>query len=283
MSRPFSNDIRQVRWPTAPASKYWALFGRTGDSSPLEKVARMIDETLKQQIAYYRARANEYDEWFYREGRYDLGSAENRTWFDEVRIVSEALGRFGVQGDALELACGTGAWTGMLAARADSVTAVDASPEVIRINEAKLRERSFGGNDLAAKVRFVEADLFNWRPDRAYDVIFFGFWLSHVPPERFDAFWQLVKKALKPDGRFFFVDSLPDPTSTARDHDEPDSAKISQQRRLNDGSVYEIIKVYYSPQELQEQLRYRGFTATVERSGRYFLYGYGGSAWVGTA
>jgi hypothetical protein len=29
-------------------------------------------------------------------------------------------------------------------------------------------------------------------PDRRYDVVFFGFWLSHVPLERFDAFWSMV-------------------------------------------------------------------------------------------
>ncbi len=28
---------------------------------------------LEEQKAYYRARAAEYDEWFYREGRYDHG------------------------------------------------------------------------------------------------------------------------------------------------------------------------------------------------------------------
>ena len=28
---------------------------------------------LDEQIAYYRARASEYDEWFLRQGRYDLG------------------------------------------------------------------------------------------------------------------------------------------------------------------------------------------------------------------
>lgn len=28
---------------------------------------------LHHQIAYYRARATEYDEWFYRQGRYDRG------------------------------------------------------------------------------------------------------------------------------------------------------------------------------------------------------------------
>jgi hypothetical protein len=56
-----------------------------------------------------------------------------------------------------------------------------------------------GGDDVAEaldafqptgneRVRFVAADLFTWTPDRRYDVVFFGFWLSHVPAERFASF-----------------------------------------------------------------------------------------------
>jgi hypothetical protein len=33
-----------------------------------------------------------------------------------------------------------------------------------------------------------------------------GFWLSHVPLERFGAFWSLVDECLAPGGRVFFVD-----------------------------------------------------------------------------
>ena len=56
------------------------------------------------------------------------------------------------------------------------------------------------------RVRFVQADLFTWVPDRRYDVVFFGFWLSHVPPGRFESFWTLVAGCLKEDGRVFFAD-----------------------------------------------------------------------------
>ncbi len=31
------------------------------------------DRFVKEQIAYYQARAGEYDEWFFRQGRYDRG------------------------------------------------------------------------------------------------------------------------------------------------------------------------------------------------------------------
>ena len=30
-------------------------------------------ELLGEQVEYYRARAEEYDEWFFRQGRYDRG------------------------------------------------------------------------------------------------------------------------------------------------------------------------------------------------------------------
>jgi SAM-dependent methyltransferase len=44
-------------------------------------------------------------------------------------------------------------------------------------------------------------------PTREFDVCFFGFWHSHVPAQRFEAFWQLVGRALRPGGRVFLVDN----------------------------------------------------------------------------
>ena len=97
--------------------------------------------------------------------------------------LSEALDAFRPTGRVLELACGPGTWTGQLVRHATDVTAVDASAEMLGIASARVGKQ---------RVRFVLADLFGWRPDRRYDVVFFGFWLSHVPPERFASFWSLL-------------------------------------------------------------------------------------------
>ena len=67
-------------------------------------------------------------------------------------------------------------------------------------------------------MHFLQADIFEWSPELQYDAAFFGFWLSHVPPEWFGAFWNLIDRALKPDGQALFVDSRYDVTSTEKDH-----------------------------------------------------------------
>jgi demethylmenaquinone methyltransferase/2-methoxy-6-polyprenyl-1,4-benzoquinol methylase len=223
-----------------------------------------IDELLRQQIAYYRARASEYDEWFLRQGRYDRGPEANALWFAEVAEVRAALERFPLRGNILELACGTGLWTEQLLAGADRITAVDAAPEVLELNRKRVH---------SPKVAYVQADLFAWRSPEQYDAVFFGFWLSHVPPERFDAFWRMVAESLRPGGRVFFVDSKYEPTSTARDHKLglPDAGTVL--RRLKDGREYQIVKIFYPKDKLQQRLTRLDWNAAIKETSNYFLYG----------
>jgi demethylmenaquinone methyltransferase/2-methoxy-6-polyprenyl-1,4-benzoquinol methylase len=226
-------------------------------------------ELLEAQLAYYRARADEYDDWFLRRGRHDRGPEWNHRWFSELHEIRQELGRFGPTGRVLELACGTGLWTVELARHATSVTALDASPEVLGINRARLRE---AGRETA--VRYVEADLFDWRPDAAYDAVFFGFWLSHVPPERFESFWDLARSALRPGGRVFFVDSLGPETLDERERRSRDPQGHTTTRRLDDGREFRIVKVFYDPTALERRLDDLGWRFSV-RATEHLLYGFG--------
>jgi SAM-dependent methyltransferase len=234
-----------------------------------QEVSLTPEELLQEQIAYYRARAGEYDEWFLRRGRYDRGPELNQQWFAEVAEVADSLARFRPTGRVLELACGTGWWTQQLVGSADHLTAVDASPEVLALNAARL------GSD---RVRYVQADLFAWEPDGRYDVVFFSFWLSHVPPDRFDAFWDRVRACLAPGGRVFFVDSRPEPTSTAMDQRLPDPGDTIAARRLNDGREYRIVKLFYEPKALAARLEALGWRVTVQATAHHFIYGSGALA-----
>ncbi|MER5793641.1 class I SAM-dependent methyltransferase [Streptomyces sp. NPDC001980] len=190
------------------------------------------DALLAEQIAYYRARAPEYDRVY----------AER----EDLRELLALADDFPVAGDVLELACGTGQWTGALAARARSVTAVDASPEVLGIARARVP---------SSNVRFDRADVFQWWPPRRYDTVFFAFFLSHVPPSRLGDFWHTVAAALAPGGKAIFIDE--GPAAAAREQVAADV------RRLDDGSQYRIVKVLHDPAELAGELAASGWSADI--------------------
>lgn len=224
----------------------------------------------REQIDYYRARAGEYDEWFRREGRYDRGPELNARWHREIATVAGALEAFRPAGRVLELACGTGLWTERLLPYASEIVAVDAAPETIALNRARVR---------SPRVQYVNADLFSWEPPgRAFDIVFFSFWLSHVPPRRFEAFWGLISNSLRATGRFFLIDSLRDPTSTATDHSLPTRDTATVRRKLNDGREFEIYKIFYTPSTLTQRLPALGFAVEAHATPTYFLYASGAPA-----
>lgn len=220
--------------------------------------AHDLDALLAEQVAYYRSRAPEYSETAIPElptGK--LASARDAT--------IAALDAFQPDGDVLELACGPGTWTPELLRHAESVTAIDAAPEMLQLARAKLRD---------PRVRFVRADLFEWEPDRRYDAVFFGFWLSHVPLERFTAFWALVDRCLKPNGRVAFVD---DAYRTAEEL-VGGEASSTIRRRLRDGTEFRAVKVPHTPKVLQEWLAELGWRVTVTPLPGPFFWGDGRKA-----
>jgi len=215
-----------------------------------------VSERLEEQKRYYAARAPEYDDWWYRRGRYAFGPDEQENWDADVAEGEAALESFASEsGTILELAAGTGIWTRKLVRLADRVVALDANAETLVLN--------------TPEAELVQADLFAWRPQELFDLVFFSFWLSHVPEERFDEFWALVRSALVSGGRVFLVDS--GPTGDATDDGE-------QVRQLADGREFTIVKRYWSPEQLAERVRPLGFELDLRLSAsRHFLYG-GGSA-----
>lgn len=223
-------------------------------------------QTLQEMMTYYKERAQEYDEWFYRQGRYDRSLESNARWFAEVDEVVVALETLQLEGDVLELAPGTGIWTERLVRTAATVTAVDASPEMIEVNRAKLANE---------RVSYVLADLFSWRPERVYDAVFFGFWISHVPLERLDGFLASVVTMLRPGGKVFFVDGRREPSSTAADHLLPEQDSQVMVRKLNDGRAFEIVKNFYDPSDLAARCERAGFEISVRETATYFLYAFG--------
>lgn len=231
------------------------------------------EDLLAEQVAYYRARAPEYDNWWDRRAQYALDPEHERQWWAERGQLEDWVREWvgaaaGGPSRVLELACGTGNWTRVLAEVATSVTAVDASPEVIGIASGKLPS--------GAVVRFVEADVFAWQPPpAAFDVVFFSFWLSHVPPSRFEEFWQeKVRPALAPGGRAVLIDNRWRDGVWPRADGLRPTDPVQLRTDLSSGDAYRIVKVYYEPDELSERLAQLGWSATVHATGRFFIAGW---------
>ncbi|MGL5059712.1 MAG: class I SAM-dependent methyltransferase [Microcoleus sp.] len=225
-----------------------------------------MQKSLQEQVDYYRARASEYDEWFYRIDRYDRGMEINQRWFNEVAVVKSSLHNIGKFASVLELACGTGIWTAELLQVGDTIDAFDAAPEVIEINRNKLH---------SDRVTYRQIDLFSWEPDREYDLVFFAFWLSHVPPNLVDEFLAKVYRSVRSGGQIFIADSLFEETSSAKNHILENETSIHQNRKLNDGREFQVFKVYYQTDLLLEKLNRVGFKSEVKVTDNYFIYANG--------
>ena len=217
-----------------------------------------MSDLVAEQKRYYAERAPEYDDWWYRRGRYELEPVALARWRDDAAEAEAALEALAPLGAVLELAAGTGIWTRKLIRLADRVVAVDASAETLALN--------------TSDAELVQADVFELRLGERFELVFFSFWLSHVPEDRFDEFWRLVQAALAPDGRVFLVDSGAGDSA----HIGTDQAGWEETRSLADGRTFRIVKRRWSPEELVDRVRPLGFELDLhETANGHFLYGVG--------
>jgi SAM-dependent methyltransferase len=210
----------------------------------------MTDEEslLDSQLRYYGGLATEFDETIL-------------PHFDPALPAMLKRMRAGnIKGDTLELASGTGYWTRHLAELAGRVTCLDGSPEMI----AAARQRGLPNVD------FRQQNLFDWMPDRQWDSVFFAHWLAHVPDDRFDPFWAVVGRAVRPGGVVEFVDV----TDQRRRLEQLDDSEpgVAVRRTLLDGRSFRVVKIFRNPDELEERLAGLGWESRIDEVYPGFLY-----------
>ena len=206
----------------------------------------MNDSILDEQIQYYRARAQEYD----------ASIVEATDLLAPGKILLLNLGKFD---SILELACGTGIWTETLLQMGNTVTALDAAPEMLEIARQKL------GDD---RIKYQQADLFHWQPDRQYDLVFFANWLSHVPPEALDPFLDRVRRAVRSGGSVAMIDQHR-PSDSDRRIAKDD---IYATRPIQDGRQFTIVKAFYDLAYVQRKFEALGFEVHINKfTGTFFF------------
>ena len=202
---------------------------------------------------YYARRAAEYERVYAKpERQADLAALRSR------------IGRMFSGKSVLELACGTGYWTDVIAPGAARLTALDLNEEVLAIARAK---------DLPAdRVEFVRASAYDL-PDfgRRHDGLFAGFWWSHVPLEQLDGFLAATVAALAPGALLAFLDNrYVEGSSTALSRRDA-HGNVYQLRSLDDGGTYEVLKNFPSESELIQRVSRLGWGAHVDLLEHYWL------------
>jgi SAM-dependent methyltransferase len=251
--------------PSAPSARPTLGVARTPGVARTEQPAVASGPDLDPaMVAYYEARAGEYDDWYLRRGRYSHGPIDDMAWRSDLDTAGRWLDELGLGGRIVELATGTGWWSPLLAGRGE-LWCYDATEAPLELARQRLV-----AHDLRAHLHVRDA----WaEPEFAADALFMGFWLSHVPRPRLATFLALARRWLVPGGRLAFIDSRYDPSSSALHH-RPGPDVSTVERTLNDGRTFTIPKVFYAPDELEAALRNAGFEApAVGSTARFFLLG----------
>jgi SAM-dependent methyltransferase len=207
---------------------------QAGTRAPMS--ARSTVGIESAMAAYYARRAEEYEVIFQKpERQNDLRAL--RTF-----VVETFAGRH-----VLEVACGTGYWTQILARSAASVTAIDVNDEVLEIARAKPRVREnveFRREDAYALPTFPQP----------FSGGLAGFWWSHVPKARLRAFLTGLHQALAPGATMVFIDNAYVQGSSTPIARRDASGNTYQRRTLSDGSTHEVLKNFPTEAELRQTL-----------------------------
>ncbi len=210
---------------------------------------------MKTQQEYYAAVAATYDL------QYERPEVE-----DDLEELHEALAELLNGHKVLELACGSGYWTEIIADVAESVHAIDNSPQML----AAARERGLD-NDF---VQFTEADAFNLPADIApgqYTACFAaGFW-SQVPRSGQDKYLAQLRAKLGKDVLLVLLDANHvdgfSPPIARTDLDGNTFHILTDTK----GERYDVAQSYPSDSWLRKRLSGAAKEVRIERLEHYWL------------
>jgi ubiquinone/menaquinone biosynthesis C-methylase UbiE len=206
---------------------------------------KLIDEMNR----YYEARAPLHDEYM---GYESINSMETL-----LKSIIDQIDRIITGKSILELACGTGNWTQILAKRAKSVVAIDVSPSALKIADQKLVDFD--------NITLIECDAYDLNViNNSFDLIFAADWWSHIPKNMIHSFLKMVNGKLANGAKVVFIDmSLSKYFESETYFYDEDSNRVSL-RKLTDGSEYRVVKNFPTKDELINVLTQYGRNVVYE-------------------
>jgi len=187
-------------------------------------------------IEYYHKRASSYDNLYHRGERIEA--------LDEV---AEIFQKIFIGKEVLEIGCGTGYWTQRIAETAKKIFAIDINEAMLDIAKARLYPKD--------NVIFSHADFYHLTRERKFESLFAGFIWSHIPLQELDSFIELMQSYVASGSEIVFVDNnFVEGSSTTIAHTD-EFGNTYQERKLEDGETFKIIKNFPQEKFIREKLR----------------------------
>jgi len=164
----------------------------------------------------------------------------------------------------LELACGTGYWTEVMAATAERIVATDTSAEMLdlaarrRLPEDKVGFRQADGLDLPADLG-------------EFTAVFIGFWWSHLTRDEQDLFLKQLRARVGKDVLLIVLDDAyveGSSTTIARTDAQGNTYQLVT---MPDGERVELPKSYPTDSALRKRLADAGREIRIVRMEYYWL------------
>ncbi len=183
---------------------------------------------------YYSKRAHEYDEIYHR---------DDPVRTKEQEVLKALLQKATEHKKTLEIACGTGYWTEVIAQSATNVLATDLSLEMLRVASHKISDQ---------KVLFLQSDSFRLPvSEPPFDCVVAMFWFSHVVKKQIPTFLKHVHSRAYPGATIVMADGNYIKEYGGDLKTRSNSHNTWKKRTLRSGESFDIVKNYYTKQELQ--------------------------------
>jgi len=181
---------------------------------------------------YYSERAKEHDKVYLKPERQK-----------DIKTIHSYLKKAFKDLDLLEVACGTGYWTLSIAKTATSIEAYDYNKSVLEI----ARSRDFENPNIV----FNEDDAYKLsKVKNTYNSGFAGFWWSHIPIDKIDDFLKCFHSKLNTGSKVIFVDNSFVESSSSPILRTDENGNTYQNRILENGKEFEILKNFPSEEQL---------------------------------
>ncbi|MCR8630689.1 methyltransferase domain-containing protein [Paenibacillus radicis (ex Xue et al. 2023)] len=206
------------------------------ESTLLSERIQTINQDNSKLQTYYGLRAAEYERIYHR---------DEPDYQNELLLIGKAMKDALVDRTVLEIACGTGYWTQIVAVAVKHITGTDIRPEVLQIAEAKQIPQN--------KASFLIGNAYELDSiPGVFNGALANFWFSHIPKNKLDDFLTGLHKRLGPGANVFMADNVYVSGRGGELVYKEDCEDTFKLRELVDGSRHEIVKNYYSKEELYD-------------------------------